>query len=214
MIKAIIFDLDGVVVDTERSVWHAASIALLKHYNKNFDREKIGPLIYGTKFEDATRVIYEYYEIPDTFDNFLSNRRKLVRKGFSENVTIMEGFEEFYKGLNNYKKAIATSMDNEFLKLTLHHLPLRSIFGEHIYTIAESGGRGKPHPDIFLYTAKKLQQNPVDCIVIEDAPKGITAAKNAGMKTIGLATSVSPELLSEADFVVKKFAEITKDMLL
>lgn len=213
MAKAIIFDLDGVIVDTERSVWHAASVALLKLYHKKFEREQVGPLIYGTKFEDATRVIYEYYAIPDTFENFLAKRRELVRKGFSENVTIMDGFEDFYKGLKNYKTAIATSMDTEFLKLTLQHLPLRSFFGEHIYTIAESGGRGKPHPDIFLYAAKKLHENPADCIVIEDAPKGITAAKNAGMKTIGLATSVTPAALAEADHVVGGFAEITKDML-
>jgi beta-phosphoglucomutase len=213
MQKAIIFDLDGVVVDTERSVWHESSVKLLLRYNKKFDVTKVGHLLYGAKFEDATRSLYDFYKIEDSFENFLRNRRELVRKGFAENVTVMAGFYEFYKRIDGRKKAIATSMDNEFLTLTLNHLPLTDLFGQHIYTIAQSGGRGKPHPDIFLYAAKMIDQKPEDCVVIEDAPKGIEAAKSAGMRAIGLATSVSKEHLSKADYIVNSFSELTEDML-
>ena len=213
MPKAIIFDLDGVVVDTERTVWLNSSIQLLALYNKKHEAGKVEPLIHGMSFEDATRILYDFSNIEDSFENFLKKRRELVRKGFAENVAFMEGFEEFYKKLDGRKKAIATSMDNQFLKLTLNHLPLESLFGDHIYTIAESGGRGKPHPDIFLYAADKLGEEPSNSIVIEDAPKGVTAARNAGMKVIGLAKSVSPDMLSQADFIVNSFSEITEKML-
>ena len=137
MTKAIIFDLDGVIVDTERSVWFNSSVNLLAIYKKKHHEEKVGHLMYGARFEDATRILYEFYNIQDTFGNFLEQRRKLVLKGFSENVNLMEGFEDFYRRLGKYEKAIATSMDTEFLRLTLNHLLLKSFFGSHIYTIAE-----------------------------------------------------------------------------
>src|SRR5260221_5221108 len=172
MAKAILFDLDGVVVDTERTVWFDSSVQLLALYNKKHDEETLRPLVMGSKFEDGTKLFYDFYDIQDSFENFLEHRRQLVLKGFAENVTIMDGFEDFHKKLGKYQKAIATSMDEKFLALTLNHLPLKSFFGQHIYTILEAGGKGKPAPDIFLYAAKKIGQNPEECIVIEDAPKG------------------------------------------
>lgn len=213
MAKAIIFDLDGVVVDTENTVWIDSSISLLKLYDKQHNEEKVRPLLMGSKFEDGTKILYDFYGISDSFENFLESRRKLVLKGFAENVTLMEGFSDFYKRLGKYKKAVATSMDNKFLELTLDHLPLRSFFGEHIYPISEVGGKGKPAPDIFLYAASKIGQDPEDCIVIEDAPKGLTAANSAGMKSIAITTSVSKEHLNHAAHIVDSFSAITDEML-
>ncbi|MDO8660099.1 MAG: HAD family phosphatase [Candidatus Parcubacteria bacterium] len=213
MIKAIIFDLDGVVVDTENSVWHDSSINLLALYNKKHDEEKIKPLLMGSKFEDGTKIMYEFYKIQDSFENFLEHRRRFVHKGFAEKVTFMKGFENFYKRLEKHKKAIATSMDDEFLALTLNHLPLRSFFGQYIYPISKVGGKGKPHPDIFIYTASRIGQNPENCIVIEDAPKGVTAANSAGMKSIAITTSVLRRYLSHAVHIVDSFSEITDEML-
>jgi len=213
MPKAIIFDLDGTVIDTERTVWVDSYIHLLRLYNLEDKRENLKHLTMGAKFEESTRILYDFYKIQDSFENFFENRRRLVQKGFAENVAFMDGFEEFYQRLGNRKKAIATSMDEKFLKLTLGHLPLRSFFGEHIYIVADAGGKSKPHPDIFLYAAKKIDESPENCIVIEDAPKGITAAKNAGMKAIALTTSVSEEHFPHADHIVSSFSEITDAML-
>lgn len=213
MTKAIIFDLDGVVVDTERTVWVDSSVQLMKLYSIVHNEEAVRPLLMGSKFEDGTKIIYDFYHVQDSFENFLEYRRQLVLKGFAENVVLMEGFEDFYKRLHEHQKAIATSMDTQFLALTLGHLPLKSFFGEHIYTIADAGGKGKPHPDIFLYAARKLGRNPEECIVIEDAPKGVTAAKAAGMKAIGITKSVSKEYLGHADYIVDAFEEITEMML-
>lgn len=213
MAKAILFDLDGVIVDTENTVWHDSSMRLLESYNMQHNEEKLKPILMGLRFEDGTKLMHDFYKIQDTFENFLEKRKELVREGFAKRVTIMKGFKEFYKKLSDRKKAIATSMDKDFLQLTLGHLPLRSFFGQHIYHIAESGGRGKPHPDIFLYAASKIDENPENCIVIEDAPKGVTAANSAGMRSIGITASVAKEHLSHANYIVDSFSEITEEML-
>jgi beta-phosphoglucomutase-like phosphatase (HAD superfamily) len=127
MAKAILFDLDGVIVDTENTVWHYSSVHLLARYNKEHDEEKIKHLLMGCRFEDGTKILYEFYAIPDSFENFLKQRRDLVRKGFSENVAFMDGFEAFHKKNQQRAKAIATSMDDEFLQLTMGHLPLTTL---------------------------------------------------------------------------------------
>lgn len=213
MPKAIIFDLDGVIVDTERTVWVDSSVKLMKLYNKRHTEERVRPLLMGSKFEDGTRILYDFYNITDQFENFLENRRQLVLKGFAERVTFMKGFKVFFKKIKKHKKAIATSMDPKFLELTLNHLPLVSFFRDHIYTISEVGGKGKPAPDIFLYAAQKLGENPSNCIVIEDAPKGVTAANSAGMRSIGITTSVTKQHLAHASYIVDSFSEITEELL-
>ncbi len=67
---------------------------------------------------------------------------------------------------------------------------------------------GKPHPDIFLKTAEKLDISPEHCIVFEDAPAGISAAKKAGMKVIVLTTSHSEDALKDADLIIENFSQL------
>ncbi len=211
--KEVIFDLDGVVIDTERTVWNFYSVELLKPYGIKHREEAVRPLLLGSKFEDGTKIMHDFYGVPGDFESFLEARRELVRKGFAENVAFMEGFEDFYKRLAGRKVGVATSIDTEFLALTMSHLPLRSFFNEHIYTIAKVGGKGKPDPAFFLYAAGKMNVDPRNAVVIEDAPKGVTAANAAGMRSIAITTSVSSDLLKHANYVVDSFSEITDEML-
>lgn len=127
MQKAILFDLDGVVIDSENTVWLNSSKKLLSNYGKTYNEKDVAHLTFGTKFEHATRVVYDFYHIfeQDSFENFLTMRRSLVRESFSNKVMFMKGFTKFFKRIELRKKAIATSLDPEFLQLTLQQLPLR-----------------------------------------------------------------------------------------
>lgn len=93
-------------------------------------------------------------------------------------------------------------------------LQLKQFFGNHIYFIEDVGNKSKPSPDVFLYAAEKLGENPADCLVIEDAPHGVEAANRAGMTSVGITTTFTKAQLSEADFVGDNFDEIRRFLLL
>ena len=77
----------------------------------------------------------------------------------------------------------------------------------------EEVSNGKPDPEVFLKAAKKLDIKPEDCVVIEDAPNGIDAAKNGGMKCIGITTTHKKEALKKADIIINSFDELTVEKI-
>jgi beta-phosphoglucomutase-like phosphatase (HAD superfamily) len=102
-------------------------------------------------------------------------------------------------------------MDQNLLKLVDQRLNLSALFENKIYTLDKVGYRSKPNPDIFLYAAQQLGSLPESCVVIEDAPHGIDAAKRAGMRCIAISTTYDAGKLEQADFVVNAYAEIDLD---
>ena len=87
-------------------------------------------------------------------------------------------------------------------------MPISRFFGGRVYFPSHVGGRAKPAPDLFLYAAAQLGAPPERCLVIEDSPRGIEAARRAGIPVIALATTHEKEMLQEADRVVGSFGEI------
>ncbi len=94
------------------------------------------------------------------------------------------------------------------LELVDHRLSLSALFENRIYTLVDVGYRSKPNPDIFLYAAQQLRSFPENCVVIEDAPHGIDAARRAGMRCIAISTTYDCEKLQNADVVVNSYSEI------
>ncbi|HEY4597713.1 MAG TPA: HAD family phosphatase, partial [Thermoanaerobaculia bacterium] len=107
-----------------------------------------------------------------------------------------------------YATCIATSMPEELFAVADRCLRISRFFGSRVYFPSHVGGRAKPAPDLFLYAAGELGVPPDRCLVIEDSPRGIEAARRAGMPVIGLATTHEEELLEGANMVVDSFKEI------
>ena len=121
----------------------------------------------------------------------------------------IEGFAEFYQKIHGYyKTCIATALSGDLLASVERTLDLSSLFAGNIFSIADVGNTGKPQPDIFLYAARKLHASVEHCLVIEDAPLGVEAARHAGMKCLALTTTYKRKMLSAADWVVDGYAEI------
>jgi len=209
MLKAIIFDADGVIIDSER-IWDLAQEEFLRRRGIPYEREKVKLVCTANSPVGAIRALQEMYGFPGDPEAMSEERLAIVREHYlNGGIALVPGFSEFYEKVRkDYLTAVATAMDPGLLSMVVERLSLRNLFGVHIYSIAEIGYLPKPEPQIFLYTAERLGVKPEDCLVIEDSPNGIQAARRAGMRCVALATTFDRERLKGADRVVDGFEEI------
>ena len=208
-IKAIIFDAEGVVVDTE-ILWDKSQDILLGRRDLEYDRDYLKPRMAGQTLLQGAQLMVDYYQLDEKPTAIEQERKALIHDLFENEMDFIDGFVPFIKNLNGspLKKSIATAMNKSLMVKVEKRLRLQQFFGEHVYYIEDVGNKSKPEPDVFLYAAKKLGINPSDCIVIEDAPHGIEAANKAGMFSIGLITTFSREHLKKADFIADDFKKV------
>lgn len=208
MIDTIIFDLEGIVVDTE-SLWDKNAEIFLKRRGFRYEREKFKHLITGTSLEEGVEIMKKIYGFNGDKHQLALERIEIVKGLFRKEINFIPGFEDFFDKVKNiYKVCIATALRKELLEIIDKKLGIFKLFNNHVYSISDVKGVGKPNPDIFLYAAKRLNSKPQDCFVIEDAPNGIEAAKRAGMKCIALTTIYKQDKLNKADFIVNSFNKI------
>jgi HAD superfamily hydrolase (TIGR01509 family) len=124
-------------------------------------------------------------------------------------VEFVPGFREFFRKVRaTHKTCIATAMPEDLLAIVDTRLGLSVLFDGRIYSLTDVGQRSKPKPDLFLYAARRLAARPGNCVVIEDAPPGVEAARRAGMKCIALTTTYCRRKLSKVDIIVDSFKQI------
>ena len=208
MIDTIIFDADGVILDSEK-LWDKGQEEFLKRRGFKYERDKLKHLMTSTSPAEGVLVMQKHYGFTGDPEVLARERIEIVRSLFETELSLMPGFLVFFNSIKfSHKTCIATSLDEELLSIADRRLGLSGFFGPNIFTIAQVGHKGKPDPAIFLYAAQQVGSRPEQCLVIEDSPYGITAAKRAGMRCIGLATTYGSEMLAEADAVVQSFGQI------
>lgn len=208
-IEAIIFDAEGVVVNTEK-LWDESQEVLLAKRGLAYDRDYLKPRMAGQTLLEGAELMVQYYELNENPMDIALERKVIIDELFDGPIPYIMGFEPFIHWVTNtnLKKSVATAMNKHLMVKVESQLNLRQHFKEHIYYIEDVGNRSKPEPDVFLHAAEKLLVTPERCLVIEDAPHGIEAARRAGMTAIGIETTFTKEHLKHADFTGKDFAEI------
>jgi beta-phosphoglucomutase len=208
-IEAILFDCDGVVLDSE-TIWDRCEAEFLLRRGIAFDAALTKPLITGLGQIPSVLLLQEQYGVPGDPEELAAERLDIIRSLFEREVRFTPGFEEFFEKRvrGQFRTCVATSMPEALFAVADRRLGLRRFFGDRVYFPSHVGGRAKPEPDLFLYAASQLDTPPERCLVIEDSPRGIEAARRAGMAVIGLATTHDRGLLAEADQVVESFGEI------
>ncbi|MBI5531056.1 MAG: HAD family phosphatase [Candidatus Doudnabacteria bacterium] len=214
MIEAIIFDAEGVVIDTH-PLWVKGDMEFMQ---KNSSRTNLEQLyqseivskIVGNSILDGTKIFKKILDIPGELEELVKERVEIMERLFKTEIKFIDGFEQFFNKnvKNSYKTAIGTSIKKEFFELVEQRLLMRQFFGDNIYHIYDIRGISKPNPDIFLYAAHQIGASPKECLVIEDAPNGIEAAKRAGMKCIALTTTFKGDKLTGADLIVDHYSKI------
>ncbi len=191
-IKAVIFDMDGVISDTQQVNSELEALCLKEHGIK-ISAEELARNYAGIPERDCAEIIFTAHGKEIDFDKFVENKLAKLMEFSKGKILAVEGALELIKNLkeNNFKLAVASSSTLEFIDLVLSELKIKDKFD--VLTSGQEVKFGKPNPDIFLLTARKLGLSPSECVVIEDAKNGVMAAKKAGMKCVWLTNQGSLE---------------------
>lgn len=205
-ICAVIFDLDGVVVDNmkfHRLAWEK----FLEKYAPEIDMTTFSRH-FGKKNDALFEIVFSRSLTSDEVKKYGDEKEFLYRELYADSIETVSGLVEFLKILksNNIKTAVASAAPPVNVDFVLSKTGTREFFD--IVMNAEDVVKGKPDPEIYLKTAQRLACSPRACVVFEDTFPGLTAAKNAGMKVIALTTTYHPDELKFADYIIKDFTEI------
>ncbi len=209
MIELVIFDADGVVIDSEK-IWDKCQEEFLKRRGFTYDRDRFKHQLTGRSPVEGIQILQEAYGFSGNTKELAQERITLVMEDFRTNLEYVKGFLEFYRTISTgtFKTCVATALDNTLLEIADKRLKISTLFHGNVFSIADVGYVSKPNPDLFLYAARRLDTDPKSCLVIEDSPAGIEAARRAGMKCIALTTTYTRDRLVQADIVVDAFSQI------
>lgn len=214
MITTVIFDMDGVIIDSEpihfeieKKIFEELGIDISLHEHYSF---------VGTSSQNMWEQIVKKYNLPNSAKELTKRDKDLYLNYLitENNLQPIPGVSELIKELYtvHYSLVLASSASMDNIDMVLAKFNLFGFFQSKI-----SGAElqyAKPHPEIFLEAAKSVGADPGTCLVIEDSENGITAAKAAGMKCIGFINPNSgPQNLALANMTISSFQEVNIALL-
>ncbi len=208
-IEAVIFDLDGTLVDS-MWLWDEIDIEFLGRYGQerppHLERE-----IEGMNFTETARYFKSRFSIPLGIEAIKEEWNRMAYHKYALEVSLKPGADRFLRLLRekNILTAIASCNSRELLAACLRHNRVSDQF-DFLITSSEVE-RGKPAPDLYLQAAGGLGVRPESCLVFEDVPNGIRAGKNAGMRVCAVEDSYSSacrkEIRELADYYIHSYKE-------
>jgi len=214
MAKAILFDMDGVLIDSE-PFWKAAEKRVFAEVGITMSTEMCN-LTMGYRINEVTE--YWYARLPwegKTKEAVAEGIVKEVIGEIKQNGKAMPGVEQLLLWLkeNNYKVALASSSSMIIIDAVLDKLGIRRFFD--VIQSAEYEEYGKPHPAVFIAAAKRLKINTTYCLVIEDSVNGVIAAKAAKMKAVAVPDESikNDKRFMIADLIVGSLIELTPKLV-
>jgi len=206
MIEAIIFDMDGVISDTQKLHSKIESM-LLKRYGIEITPEQITRKYSGVRTQDFFEKLLEQQEQEYNLEKLMQEKWTRMRNLASISVDPISGSSNLIKTLkeNRYKLAVASASNSDYVQAVLKTLKIQNYF--NCVVTGDMVSCGKPDPESFLLAASKINTKPENCLVIEDGISGMTAAKRANMKCIGLVENKKGEY--PTDYLVTSLSEIT-----
>ena len=212
--KAVIFDMDGVIVDSEAQ-WMAVEAEFFRETVKGW-KEADNDRITGLGVEDLHRFLVREYGFTMGKAEFLAHCDVSASRVYRDRVDCSEGFLDLARHLKHkgVRTAIASSSPERWIKIVVERFELSPLL-DTIVSADDVGGKTKPLPDIYLEAASRLDLPPGECLAIEDSSIGLLAAKRAGMRTAAFRTEHNEgQDLSAADFELGSFAGLNYERLI
>lgn len=207
---AVCFDMDGVIVDSER-------------YWAELEEERVFPAvgvediaaeeITGMNYREVYDYLADQYGVSIDRDEFLARYDETARDIYGERVALMDGFRDLCGTLRDRGKhiAVVSSSPPKWIEMMCERFELTSF--DAVISAEEVDGPSKPKPDVYRYAADELGLDPTECVAIEDSIHGVQSAKSAGMGCIGYRAGGKKLDLSAADAVVDGPQELRAELL-
>lgn len=209
-----IFDLDGILLDTE-PIYSRATDRVLHQYGQTLSWS-VKQRMMGRGELEAAGILVETLHLPLSPEGYLEARRPWLQQWFPD-AEPLPGAPAFVAALDGrgVGMAVATSSQSRWLPFkTARHAAWFCRFRATICGDDPRLQRAKPAPDIFLLAASELGAAPADCVVFEDSPAGVAAGKAAGMQVVAIPdANIDRAHFAAADVVVSGYAELTPEML-
>jgi HAD superfamily hydrolase (TIGR01509 family) len=209
---AVIFDLDGLLADTE-PLWSESSCIFLRRRGLVYD-PSLKPLFMGRHpMEVMTRMI-THYGLTGEPGPMLEERLQIQRSLYERGISPMPGARELVLALaeRGIPMAVASGSPTEIIRLVLKTLDLLGALSTWVGS--DQVQRGKPAPDLFLLAAARLGAEPSRCVVLEDSTAGVEAAVAAGMRCVAVPSPETPlSTVAGADLVVQSLSELSPEIL-
>ena len=213
MIEAVVFDLDGVLIQTEE-VWDEVREAFIRERGGRYD-ESAQRAMMGMSSVEWSRFIHEDLGVPDGPAEISDEVVRRMSGRYRERLPLIPGAVEAVERLAaSWPLALASSSNRPLIDLALRESGLERHFT--VTVSSEEVARGKPAPDVYLEAARRLGVAAERCAAVEDSHSGIRAARAAGMRVVAIPNPSFPpgeEALGEAHVVLESLAGLTDDVL-
>ena len=204
----VIFDLDGVLLDTEK-LYTEATQRVVGEFGKTFDWSLKSQMM-GRHELEAAQLLVDTLGLPISAAQYLERQLPIAEALFLS-AEELAGAQAFVEALaaRGHVLAVGTSSTRRLYELKTKHLPWFSAFSAVVSGDHPEVRELKPAPDIFLAAARASAGDPARCLVVEDSPAGVLAARAAGMSVIAIPDAALPdERFQQADLIVRSYAEM------
>ena len=213
MIDAVVFDLDGVIVDSEQ-VWDEVRQNYTRAVGGTFTEEATRAMM-GMSSTEWSRYMAESLGVPGTPQQINVDIVALMLERYGEAPPLIPGAVDAVRRIGAlWPLAIASSSNPELIEAVLRSADIVSLFETAVSS--EEVARGKPAPDVYLEAARRLGVEPVRCAAVEDSHAGIRSAKAAGMRVVAVPNPHFPPddaALAQADVVLQSIAELSVEAI-
>jgi HAD superfamily hydrolase (TIGR01509 family) len=213
VIEAVVFDLDGVLVQSEE-VWDAVRERYVRERGGRYDDE-VQRALMGMSSTEWSRYLHEHAGVPDPAETINAEVVRRMLAAYHEELPLIPGAFAAVKRLaESFPLGLASSSNRPLIDTVLELSGLAPFF--RVTVSSEEVPRGKPAPDVYLEAAGRLGVDPVRCAAIEDSHNGIRAARAAGMRVVAIPNPSYPpgeDALAEADLVLDSLEALTPEAI-
>jgi len=211
VIDGVIFDLDGLLLDSEQ-IWDAAREQLARERGGRWS-ERAQRNMMGMSSPEWSRYMHDVVGLPEPPDEIAAEVVRRLEAAYLERLPVLPGAREAVERLaSRWTLGLASSSNRELIDLALELMGVRQLFRATVSS--EEVARGKPAPDVYLEAAGRLAVDPARAAAIEDSDNGIRAARAAGMRVIAIPNPLFPpgkDALAKADVILHRLDELTPE---